>query len=243
MRLQKYIASAGVCSRRQAETYISDGRVAVNGQVITRMGVTIDPATATVTVDGRAVVLDRPPIYIALNKPAGYVSSCRQRQEKTILELVDVSERIYPVGRLDKESTGLILLTNDGDLHLALSHPSFDHEKEYDITVAAPISDDDLAKLREGVRIDGRKTRPAKVARVSERRFRMTLLEGRNRQIRKMTGSLGHRVVALKRLRMGGIKLGNLKEGQWRHLTDAERKSLLSLTGAKKDPAKVRSGN
>jgi 23S rRNA pseudouridine2605 synthase/23S rRNA pseudouridine2604 synthase len=229
MRLQKFIASAGICSRRQAEACILDGRVAVNGEVVTQLGVKVDPETDKVTVDGQPVSPDRTKLYIALNKPAGYVSSCLQRQEKTILELVNIPERVYPVGRLDKESTGLLLLTNDGELHLKLSHPSFDHEKEYDVTVAAPISNDELAKLKEGVRIDGRKTRPARVARVSERRFRLVLLEGRNRQIRKMTGSLGHRVTALKRLRIAGIRLGALKEGQWRHLTEAERKTLLSL--------------
>jgi 23S rRNA pseudouridine2605 synthase/23S rRNA pseudouridine2604 synthase len=243
MRLQKYIASAGVCSRRQAEFYIRDGRVAVNGRVITQMGVTVDPEADKVAVDGRPVVLNRPAVYIALNKPAGYVSSCLQRQEKTILELVDVPERIYPVGRLDKESTGLILLTNDGGLHLALSHPSYDHEKEYEVTLAAPVSDEDLAKLRAGVRIDGRKTRPAKVSRVSDRRFRIILLEGRNRQIRKMTGSLGLRVTALKRLRMAGIRLGSLKEGQWRHLTGVERNSLLRETGVNSGPSGGRSRN
>jgi 23S rRNA pseudouridine2605 synthase/23S rRNA pseudouridine2604 synthase len=234
MRLQKFIASAGICSRRQAEAYIRDGRVAVNGEVVTQPGVKVDPETDKVAVDGQAIAPGRSKIYIALNKPAGYVSSCLQRQEKTILELVNIPERIYPVGRLDKESTGLLLLTNDGELHLKLSHPSFDHEKEYDVTVAAPIANDDLARLGEGVRIDGRKTRPAKVVRVSERRFRMVLLEGRNRQIRKMTGSLGHRVTALKRLRIAGIKLGGLKEGQWRYLTEAERDALLTLKALSK---------
>lgn len=234
MRLQKFIASAGICSRRQAEAYISEGRVAVNGEVVTQPGVTVDPEVDKVAVDGQAVTPGRSKIYIALNKPAGYVSSCLQRQEKTILELVTIPERVYPVGRLDKESTGLLLLTNDGELHLKLSHPSFDHEKEYDVTVAAPIANEDLAKLKEGVRIDGRKTRPAKVFRVSERRFRMVLLEGRNRQIRKMTGSLGHRVTALKRLRIAGIKLGGLKEGQWRYLTEEERDALLTIKAVSK---------
>ena len=228
MRLQKFIASAGVCSRRQAEVYIQEGRVAVNGRVVTQLGVKVDPETDAVTVDGKAIAPDHPKIYIALNKPAGYVSSCLQRQEKTILDLIKIKERVYPVGRLDKASTGLMLLTNDGVLHLQLSHPSFDHEKEYDVTVAEPISDEDLARLKAGIWIDGRKTRPAKVFRVSDRRFRIVLREGRNRQIRKMTGRLGHRVTALKRLRIAGIKLGKLREGQWRFLTPGEQKSLLS---------------
>ncbi len=227
MRLQKFIASAGICSRRQAETYIRQGRVAVNGEVITQLGVKVDPETDRVMVDGQVVVPGQPKIYIALNKPAGYVSSCLQKQEKTILDLVSIDERVYPVGRLDKASTGLMLLTNDGGLHLKLSHPSFDHEKEYDVTVEAPIPDKDLAKLKAGIWIEGKKTRPAKVRRVSARRFRIVLQEGRNRQIRKMTGHLGHRLSALKRLRISGIRLGNLKEGQWRFLTPEEQKFLL----------------
>jgi 23S rRNA pseudouridine2605 synthase/23S rRNA pseudouridine2604 synthase len=227
MRLHKFIASAGICSRRQAEAYILEGRVAVNGRVITQLGVKVAPEADTVTVDGQPVAQEQPTIYIALNKPAGYVSSCLQRQEKTILELVKIKERVYPVGRLDKASTGLMLLTNDGGLHLKLSHPSFDHEKEYDVTVAGPIPDGDLARLKTGIWIDGRKTRPAKVFRVSDRRFRIVLREGRNRQIRKMTGRLGHRITALKRIRIAGIKLGKLKEGQWRFLTPEEQKTLL----------------
>ncbi len=227
MRLQKFIAAAGICSRRQAETLILEGRVSVNGEVVTQLGVRVDPQTDAVSVDGRPVRPDRPKIYIALNKPAGYVSSCLQKQEKTILELIDIPERIYPVGRLDKESTGLLLLTNDGDLHLRLSHPSFDHEKEYVVTVAAPIDDSELDRLKSGIRIDGKKTRPARVSRVSDRRFRMVLQEGRNRQIRKMVGRMGHRVTELKRLRMAGVRLGGLKEGRWRYLTEKERQALL----------------
>ncbi len=229
MRLQKFIASAGVCSRRQAEAYILDGRVTVNGRLITQLGSQVDPETDRIEVDGQSVTPGRPEIYIALNKPAGYVSSCLQRQEKTIMELMNIPERVYPVGRLDKDSAGLMLLTNDGELHHRLSHPSFDHEKEYEVTLSASISDDDLAKLKKGVLLEGRKTRPAKVFRVSERRFRIVLLEGRNRQIRKMLGHLGHRVIALKRLRMAGIRLGGLKEGRWRYLTDHERKALKDI--------------
>lgn len=228
MRLQKFIASAGICSRRQAETLIREGRVVLNGAVVNQAGIKVDPETDIVTVDGQAVVPVRQKLYIALNKPPGYVSSCLQRQEKTILDLVDIPERVYPVGRLDKASTGLMLLTNDGGLHLKLSHPSFDHEKEYDVTVAEPISDKDLAKFKTGIRIEGRKTRPAKVFRVSKRRFRLVLKEGRNRQIRKMAGRLGHRVTALRRLRIAGIELGKLKEGQWRYLTAKEQKALFA---------------
>lgn len=227
MRLQKFLSAAGVCSRRKGEEYIQNGEVMVNGEVITSLGTRVDPATDEVIFRGIPLGLDQDLVYIVLNKPAGYVTSRHQRQEKTIMELIDVPQRLNPVGRLDKDSTGLLLLTNDGGLHNRLTHPSYDHEKEYDVQVARPLSRDALATLRQGVRLAGRKTRPATVVRVSDRRFKITLKEGRNRQIRRMVGALGNQVVALKRVRMATIKLADLAEGHWRHLTTAEQKSLL----------------
>ncbi|MFO8047914.1 MAG: pseudouridine synthase [Desulfosudaceae bacterium] len=231
MRLQKYLSAAGVCSRRKAENYILEGRVSVNGVVVSRLGSKVDPVIDRVTVDGRLVRKEAPKVYIALNKPAGYVSSCFQKQEKTVLELVPGEERIVPVGRLDKDSTGLLLLTNDGALHNRLTHPSFDHEKVYEVTTATPLTNAELDMLRKGIRLGGRKTRPAKVQRLSDRRFRITLKEGRNRQIRRMTAKLGHRVTALHRIRLAGLDLAGLKEGDWRYLSDTEKQRLL-LRGA-----------
>jgi 23S rRNA pseudouridine2605 synthase/23S rRNA pseudouridine2604 synthase len=228
IRLQKYLSAAGVCSRRQGEAMISAGRVSVNGQVVTRLGTKVAPGRDRIEVDGRPVRAEVAPVYIALNKPAGYVTSCRQPKDRIVLDLVDIGERVYPVGRLDKESTGLLLLTNDGRLHHRLSHPSFDHEKEYEVTVDRPISDDQLAKMASGMPVLGSRTRPAQVRRLSKRRFRIVLKEGRNRQIRRMARKLGHRVVHLKRIRVADIRLGRLARGQWRHLTNREKKALLS---------------
>jgi 23S rRNA pseudouridine2605 synthase/23S rRNA pseudouridine2604 synthase len=181
----------------------------------------------TVEIHGQLLTKKQSQIYIALNKPRSYVTTCNQKNEKIVVDLVDIPERIYPVGRLDKESTGLLLLTNDGYLHHHLLHPSFDHEKEYMVTVAAPISDSALTKMEKGITILGEKTRPAVVKRFSSKRFLIQLKEGRNRQIRRMVKKTGNRVTALKRIRVANIKLGTLPEGAWRHLTEKEIEQLL----------------
>lgn len=226
MRLHKFLSQAGVCSRRQAERHILDGRVRVNAVVVDRLGTRVDPAADRVQIDGRTVRLKNDRIYIMLNKPKGYVTSCRQPGDKTVMDLVDVSERIYPVGRLDRDSTGLVLLTNDGRLHHRLSHPSFDHEKAYIVTVARPIDNGALRRMAQGLTISGTKTRPARIERISGRRFRMVLKEGRNRQIRRMVGKVGNQVTDLKRIRMAHLRLGDLPPGRWRHLSPAERRQL-----------------
>jgi 23S rRNA pseudouridine2605 synthase/23S rRNA pseudouridine2604 synthase len=228
MRLQKFLAAAGVCSRRRAEDLIRAGRVRINGQVVAELGAKTDPQTDRVSVDGQTVTPTQRLIYIALNKPRGYVSSCRHVGKKIVLDLVNVPERVYPVGRLDKESTGLLLLTNDGRLHLKLSHPSFDHEKEYEVVVERPISDGALRRMAEGMPILNTPTRPAEVHRTGERRFRIVLKEGRNRQIRRMVSRLGNEVVDLRRIRVAHIRLDRLAEGKWRYLTDPEVQALLS---------------
>lgn len=228
MRLQKFLAAAGVCSRRKAEDLIRAGRVQVNGRVVAELGAKTDPQSDRVAVDGQIV---RPPqrmVYIALNKPRGYVCSCRHAGEKIVLDLVNVPERIFPVGRLDKESTGLLLLTNDGRLHLKLAHPSFDHEKEYEVAVARPISDSALRRMAEGMPMLRTRTRPAEVQRIDSRRFRIVLKEGRNRQIRRMVSRLGNHVLELRRIRVSHIRLDRLPEGKWRYLTDSEVQALLS---------------
>ena len=143
------------------------------------------------------------------------------------MDLVDIPQRIYPIGRLDKDSTGLLLLTNDGRLHHQLSHPSFDHEKEYDVTTAQTITDGALRKLAAGLPLMGTKTRPARVRRISGKRFRIILQEGKNRQIRRMVRKVGSQVTRLKRIRVGNVKLGRLPLGSWRHLTEKEKQDLL----------------
>jgi len=227
MRLQKFLSSAGVCSRRKGEELIVAGKVAVNGKTITELGTKIDPAQAQVEVEGQIIRPSQELIYIALNKPGDYVTSCSHPGEKVVVDLVDLAERIYPVGRLDKDSTGLLLLTNDGRIHHRLSHPSFDHEKEYDVTVARPISDGALKKMSDGLPLMGTRTRRARVSRLSARRFRIVLREGKNRQIRRMVRKVGNEVTRLQRKRFAGIKLGNLASGKWRHLTAGEKKRLM----------------
>ncbi|MFC1896593.1 pseudouridine synthase [Thermodesulfobacteriota bacterium] len=234
IRLQKYIAHAGVCSRRQAEAYIRQGRVKVNGEVVTRPGTRVDEEEDRVAVDGKVLCDFEPSVYIVLNKPEGYVTSCRHRGEKVVLDLLDVKERVYPVGRLDKDSTGLLLLTNDGGLHLKLTHPSFEHEKEYDVTVLRSISDEEIATLEEGVALEGAVTLPTRIRRLGSSRFAIVLREGKKRQIRRMVEKVGNSVLRLHRIRMGTLDLGNLQEGRWRYLTEEERTALLRLVDSDK---------
>jgi pseudouridine synthase len=229
MRLQKFLSTAGVCSRRKGEAYIKAGRVAVNGQIVVELGTKIDSAADLVQVDGKPVQSSQPLIYIALNKPKDYVTSCSHPGEKIVLDLVDIPERVYPVGRLDKDSTGLLLLTNDGRLHHTLSHPSFDHEKEYDVTVTQPISDGALRKMAAGLPLMETRTRPARVRRISARRFRIVLQEGKNRQVRRMVRKVGSQVAGLERVRVANIKLGRLAPGAWRYLSDREKRELLKI--------------
>lgn len=226
MRLQKYLSQAGVCSRRKGEEYIEAGLVRVNNTVITELGIKIDPVNDRIEFNGKVVTPANDLVYIALNKPKGYVTSCSQPGEKIVLDLIDIPHRIYPIGRLDKDSTGLLILTNDGDLHHRLLHPSFDHEKEYDVTVSSPITDGALENISKGLPMMGTKTRPAEIIRRSSRRFRIVLKEGKNRQIRRMVRKVGNHVTKLKRLRISNIKLKRLEEGTWRYLTEKEKKTL-----------------
>ncbi len=227
MRLQKYISQAGYCSRRHAEELILSGKVTVNGQTVTQLGTKIDPEKDKVTVDGTPVYPEENLVYIALNKPKGFVTSCSHPGEKIVLDLIDIPQRIYPVGRLDKDSTGLLLLTNDGKMHLKLTHPSFDHEKEYLVTVAQPIPTGALKSLEKGLTILGTKTRPTRIKKISATRFKIILREGRNRQIRRMVQKVGNRVIDLKRIRVANIRLGKLSEGKWRYLNELEIKQLM----------------
>ena len=228
MRLQKYLSEAGICSRRKGEEYIKAGLVRVNSRIVTELGTKVDPEKDRVEFDGKIIALTGEPIYIALNKPKGYVTSCSHPGEKIVLDLIDIPQRIYPIGRLDKDSTGLLILTNDGTLHHMLSHPSFDHEKEYDVTVSRPITDGSLRNIAKGLPMMGTKTRPAEIQRISSRRFRIVLKEGRNRQIRRMVRKVGNHVIRLKRIRVSKIKLGKLAEGNWRNLTEKEKTELLT---------------
>jgi 23S rRNA pseudouridine2605 synthase/23S rRNA pseudouridine2604 synthase len=204
-----------------------EGRVRVNGKRVTVLGTRVDPKIDQVEVDGKAVALNQKPIYIALNKPKGYIASCKQQKDKTVLDLINIPQRIYPVGRLDKDSTGLLIMTNDGGTHHRLLHPSFDHEKEYEVTVAENITEGALKKMENGVVLMGKKTRPAIIKRMTSNRFRIILKEGKNRQIRRMVRKVGSTVVHLKRIRFSNITLSGINEGQWRFLTDSETEDML----------------
>jgi pseudouridine synthase len=227
IRLQKFLSEAGACSRRKGEAHILAGEVSVNGQVVTTLGAKVDPDTDVVKLSGKPV---KPPlayIYVMLNKPAGVVTSCWHRGEPVVTDLVDLPQRLFPVGRLDKDSTGLLLLTNDGRIHHRLSHPSFDHQKEYEVALQRPISDEALAAMEKGLPLDGVMTRPAQVRRISAKRFRIVLMEGKNRQIRRMVRQVGNRVAQLNRIRVAGLTLGRLARGAWRQLSPDETRRLL----------------
>ena len=229
IRLQKFLSAAGVCSRRRGEELIRQGRVSVNNKQIRELGSKIEPTADQVALDGIPVEWKKKLIYIALHKPEGYVTSCDHPGQKTVIELIDINQRIYPVGRLDKDSTGLLLLTNDGRLHHRLSHPSFDHEKEYEVIVSEPITNSALSKMAAGLPLLGMRTRPAVVHKLSSHRFRIILREGKNRQIRRMVRKIGNRVVKLKRTRVDIIRLGRLPKGQWRYLSSNETDYLQGL--------------
>jgi len=204
-----------------------EGRIRVNGKRVTELGTRVDPKLDQVEVDGKAVALNQKPVYIALNKPKGYIASCKQQKDKTVLDLINIPQRVYPVGRLDKDSTGLLILTNDGRVHHRLLHPSFDHEKEYEITVAQAIANGALNKMESGIILMGKKTRPATIKRIAANRFRIILKEGKNRQIRRMVRKVGSTVVDLKRIRFSNITLSGINDGQWRFLTETEEKDIL----------------
>ena len=225
MRLQKFLAKAGICSRRAAEKLIAAGSIQVNGNTVTTPGTRVAPETDKVVYEGKPVRLSPKKgfVYIAVNKPRGVVTSCaRKHNDRIILDLVPVQDRIFPVGRLDKDSQGLVLLTNDGDLHNRLSHPSHNHEKEYHVTTTLPVTDANLAAMTRGMKIQGKKTRKARVRRRAKNRFIIVLKQGLNRQIRKMVGKTGNQVETLTRIRMSDVSLGDLQPGAWRHLTQEE---------------------
>jgi len=229
VRLAKQLAHAGVASRRRAEGIVRDGRVTVNGEVIT------DPARDVVEgdeirVDGRPVAAEAREVW-AVNKPAGVVSTAREPgKRRAVVELVRSEARLYPVGRLDVDSTGLLLLTNDGELANRLTHPRYEVEKAYRLELRRPPSEADLRRLAQGVELDDGITAPAGVERRGEREVEIVLREGRNRQVRRMAEAIGNQVVALQRVRFGPLELGGLAEGASRRLTAQEVAVLHGLT-------------
>jgi 23S rRNA pseudouridine2605 synthase len=231
MRLAKYLAHAGVASRRAAEELVRAGRVTVAGEVVRDPARDVDDRSA-VAVDGRPLAGTEDRVVYALHKPAGVVSTARDTHGRTtVVELVSAEARLYPVGRLDADAAGLILLTNDGELANLLTHPRYEVPRTYRVTVArAPVREAALRALRAGVELDDGITAPARVRRLASDRLELTIHEGRNRQVKRMCAAVGHPVRALQRVRFGPLRLGDLAPGEHRRLTAAEVERLRRAT-------------
>jgi pseudouridine synthase len=231
-RLQKILSQAGVASRRASEQLMRDGRVTVNGETVRQLGTKADPARDDIRVDGCRVKVGARRLYLLVNKPRGYVSTRSDPQRRpTVLDLLrGVHEYVYPVGRLDFESEGLIILTNDGELAARLTHPRYGVPRVYDARVLGTPDERDVARLQKGVVIDGKKTEPADVRVLGPGHLRVTIREGRNRQVRKMCDAIGHPVDRLTRVAIGPISDSRLKPGRWRELSEAEVRRLRAST-------------
>lgn len=229
MRINKYLAHSGVCSRRQADEIISQGRVSINENVVKELGVKVSPEDI-IKLDGKEVKLSNKFEYFLLNKPIGYVSTVKDpHAEKTVLDLVKSEERLYPVGRLDKDSRGIIILTNDGDLTYKLTHPKKNIFKTYEVILDKKPKEVDLKTLIRGIPMDGYLTKRAKIKKMSDFKYQISISEGKNRQVRRMFNYIGCKVVDLKRISIGKIKDNYLPEGKFRKLTKEEIDYLRSL--------------
>ena len=222
-RVQKILAAAGVDSRRKCEELIQEGLVKVNGKVVA-LGATADPIKDKITVSGRIIRLEKK-VYLILNKPRGYVTTVHEQfGMPTIMDLVRVQERVFPVGRLDKDAEGLLLLTNDGELSNRLLHPRYEIEKTYIAITKQPLKTEDNEKLRKGIRIEGRQVKAR--ARKLEQGVQLTIHEGRKHIVKLILKEIGHSVMRLKRIQFGSLKLGKLPKGRWRKLRENELKEL-----------------
>lgn len=230
VRINKFIASSGFCSRRQADVLVEEGRVTIDG--ITATAGSKVKGDSVVLIDGKPVVANDDHIYIALNKPLGITCTTDKRDKDNIVDFLNLPDRIFPIGRLDKNSSGLILLTNDGDIVNKLLRAEFGHEKEYVVTVDKPYDKDFIKKMSEGVYLDelDRTTSPCVVTPKGPRTFNIILTQGLNRQIRRMCQAFGYKVVKLKRIRFMNILLGDMKPGEYRHLSSHEKQILFSMT-------------
>lgn len=236
IRLQKFMSECGVASRRKSEELIEQGKVRVNGSVAF-LGDKISPKKDTVTVNGKKITKQKEHKYIMLHKPRGFITTMSDEMErKCVAQLIsDVPQRVYPIGRLDRESEGLLLFTNDGEFANALTHPKKHVSKTYRVTVRPGITEEQIVAITEGIIIDDRKTAPAEVRVITKEENRVVLeiilYEGRNRQIRKMCEQLGLEVARLKRTAIGSVKLGMLKQGDWRDLSEEEVRKLMLAAG------------
>ena len=227
IRLNKYIAECGICSRRKADILIESGKVLVNDIVIKDLGVKIDDTKDQVKVDGKTISKEDKFVYIMLNKPKGYVTTnSEQFGRKSVLDLIDTDYRIFPIGRLDMNTEGLLLLTNDGEFANKLMHPKFEIDKRYVVTTDTKVTRQMLEALRNGVDIGDYVTREAKVEKLDEENISITIHEGKNRQVRRMCDAVGIKVLKLKRTNYGPLSLGELPVAKYRHLTDFELYNL-----------------
>jgi len=237
MRLQRYLALCGIASRRKCEEHITRGRVIVNGVTVVQLGTCVTPEKDKVLVDGREIFPPKRFVYYVLNKPAGYVVTLSDSHgTPTVMALLrDIRERVFPVGRLDMDTEGLLLLTNDGELANRLMHPRYHLEKEYIITVRRELNEHNLNWLRKGIELEGKVTQPAQIRLIKKSReyicYRMVIHEGRKRQIREMFKAAGHPVLTLKRIAIGSVHLGTLTTGRYRPLTHAEVGMLRKAAG------------
>ena len=237
MRINKYIASCGVASRRKAEEIILDRRVKVNGEIVSELSFNIDENKDIVEIDGKVISLSENHVYIVLNKPEGYITTVKDQFDRpSVLDLVtDIKERVYPIGRLDYETSGLLILTNDGDLTYKLTHPKHEVDKTYVALVKGQPTYEELKNFRDGLEIEDYKTAPAKIRVVDvneEKNYskcEIKIHEGRNRQVRKMCKAINHPVLRLRRIAMGEIRLKGLKVGEYRHLTKEEIEYLKGI--------------
>lgn len=243
IRLQKFLSQSGIASRRKAEEWIAEGKVKVNGRKAT-LGDKIDPIRDKVAVAGKRVLCDTKKMYVMLHKPRGFVTTLRDEQDRKCVAMLveDAGQRLFPVGRLDRNSEGLLLLTNDGDFANMLTHPSRHVNKVYRVTVREQAEEEQLLQMREGIELDGRKTRPCEISMLERHAdrtvLRFVITEGRNRQIRRMCEVVGLTVIRLKRTEIAGVKLGMLPQGKWRELSERELKRLTNIglsKGAKHD--------
>lgn len=233
-RLQKYLANCGIASRRKAEQLIQDGKVKVNGEIVTQLGIKINPDKDIIEYNNKIVKPESDFVYILLNKPIGYVTTTKdQFNRPSVLDLVKVKQRVVPVGRLDMYTSGALILTNDGDFVYKVTHPKHEVEKTYIATVSGIIKNEDIEKLRKGVEIEDYITRPAKVRILKTddeknlSRVEITIHEGKNRQVRKMCEAIGYKVMALHRSKIAGIGVKDIELGKWRYLTKKEKEKIL----------------
>ena len=229
MRLNKFLSETGMCSRREADAWITGGRVTINGRRA-ELGMQVHDGDE-VRVDQRVVGAKKAPVYLCLNKPVGVTCTTERHIEGNIIDFIGHAERIFPIGRLDKDSEGLILLTNNGDIVNVILRSENNHEKEYIVTVDKPLTPAFLDGMARGVDILGVRTKPCRVERVDNRVFRIILTQGLNRQIRRMCEVFGYQVRRLQRIRIMNVRLGKLKVGQWRNLSEAELRGLLPTAG------------